>query len=137
MRGMFTVAHLTLHETARRRILLAALLCGLTCLVLFAIGFYFVCRDVRSHAQPLLQQRFTLTFLLLAGLYAANFLTVLTAVLLPVDTLAGEIASGVMQTLASKPIRRSEILLGKWLAYWVLVAGYLTLLGGEIGRAHV
>jgi len=36
---------------------------------------------------------------------------VITAVLLPVDTLSGEIASGVIQTLAAKPIRRGEIVL--------------------------
>ena len=46
-----------------------------------------------------------LQFFTLAGLYVANFLTIAAAVLLPVDTLSGEIASGVMQTLASKPIR--------------------------------
>ena len=33
--------------------------------------------------------------------------SVLFAVLLPVDTLSGEIDSGVMQTLASKPIGRA------------------------------
>ena len=62
--------------------------------------------------------------LTLVGLYAANFLSVLIAVLLPVDTLSGEIASGVMQTVASKPIRRAEIVLGKWLGHAVIVMGY-------------
>ena len=132
MKRLLTIAHLTLHETGRRRILLSVLICGLAFLLLFALGFYFVRGNVRSHTTALLEQRMILTFLLLAGLYAVNFLTVLTAVLLPVDTLSGEIASGVMQTLASKPIRRSEILLGKWLAYAVIVAFYLALLGGGV-----
>jgi ABC-type transport system involved in multi-copper enzyme maturation permease subunit len=66
--------------------------------------------------------------LTLAGLYAGNFLAVLLAVLLPVDALSGEIDSGVMQTLASKPIRRSDILLGKWLGYGLIAVGYLGLL---------
>jgi Cu-processing system permease protein len=132
MKRLLTITHLTLHETVRRRIVLAALICGLACLTLFAIGFYFVDRDGRAHGISLLERRMMLTFLLLAGLYAVNFLTVLTAVLLPVDTLSGEIASGVMQTLASKPIRRVEILLGKWLAYWLMTAGYLVLMGGGV-----
>src|SRR5262245_59549094 len=101
MKRLLTITHLTLHETARRRILLSVLICGLACLVLYAIGFYFVRGNVRSHGAAALEQRMVLTFLTLAGLYAANFLTVLTAVLLPVDTLSGEISSGVMQTLAS------------------------------------
>jgi Cu-processing system permease protein len=37
-----------------------------------------------------------------------------------------------MQTLASKPIRRVEILLGKWTAYWLMTAAYLVLLGGGV-----
>src|SRR5690606_40407508 len=52
--------------------------------------------------------------------------------MLPVDTVSGEIDSGVMQTLASKPIRRAEILLGKWLTYWLMTAGYLLLMAGGI-----
>ncbi len=138
MRSLFTITHLTLHETARRRILLSVLICGLAFLVLFAIGFYFVHGNVARRGAAAVQQRLVLNFFMLAGLYAANFLTVLTAVLLPVDTLSGEIASGVMQTLASKPIRRSEILIGKWLAYALIVTLYLGLLGGgvlAIGRA--
>jgi ABC-type transport system involved in multi-copper enzyme maturation permease subunit len=132
MKRLLTIAHLTLHETARRRILLSVLICGLAFLLLFALGFYFVRGNIRAHGAAALQARLVLNFLLLAGLYATNFLTVLTAVLLPVDTLSGEIASGVMQTLASKPIRRAEILLGKWLAYASIVAVYLALLGGGV-----
>ena len=54
------------------------------------------------------------------------------AVLLPVDTLSGEIASGVIETLASKPVRRSDIVLGKWVAYWSLTAAYLVLIAGGV-----
>ncbi|HWW80980.1 MAG TPA: hypothetical protein VNY82_15390, partial [Steroidobacteraceae bacterium] len=38
----------------------------------------------------------------LVGLYVANFLTLAVAVMLPVDSLSGEIESGVMETIASK-----------------------------------
>jgi ABC-type transport system involved in multi-copper enzyme maturation permease subunit len=130
MRGLLTITHLTLHEAARRRILLAALVLGAAFLALFGIGVHFIARDVDQHRTSLLERRMVLTFITLAGLYAANFLTVMTAVLLPIDTLSGEIASGVMQTLASKPIRRAEIVLGKWLASLGLVAGYLALMAG-------
>src|SRR5690349_9198191 len=56
----------------------------------------------------------------------------MAAVLLPIDTLSGEIGSGVIQTLAVRPIRRREIVLGKWLGYWVVMAGYLALLAGGV-----
>jgi ABC-type transport system involved in multi-copper enzyme maturation permease subunit len=137
MRGMLAIARLTIHEAARRRVLLATFLCGSAFLVVFGIGFHFVDRDLRIKA-TLIERHMMLTFFTLAGLYAVNFLTVMTAVLLPVDTLSGEIASGVMQTLASKPIRRSEIVLGKWLAHIAVVAAYFALLaGGVLGVARV
>jgi ABC-type transport system involved in multi-copper enzyme maturation permease subunit len=132
MRGFLTIARLTVHEAARRRILLAALILGLAFLVLFAVGFHFIGRDVARHGATFLQRRMALTFLALAGLYAVNFLMVMTEVLLPVDALSGEIASGVMQTIASKPIRRAEIVLGKWAAYVLLVAGYTLLMAGGV-----
>lgn len=133
MRTTLTIAHLTLREAARRRILLAAVACGLAFVALFAIGFHYLVRGMPARvATNLVEKRIMLTFFTLAGLYAANFLAVMTAVLLPVDTLSGEIASGVMQTLASKPIRRSEIVLGKFLAFVAVAIGYLGLLAGGV-----
>ena len=128
------MVHLTLHEALRRRVLLVVLVCGLAFLTLYGIGFHYVERDLARHASAMsrLQHRMMLNFFILAGLYAVNFLTIMTAVLLPVDTLAGEIGSGVMQTLAAKPIRRSDIVLGKWAAHVLLVAGYLLLMAGGV-----
>ena len=60
------------------------------------------------------------------------FLSVIFAILLPVDTLSGEIDSGVMQTLASKPIDRAHIVLGKWAGHLLMALAYLLLLSGGI-----
>jgi Cu-processing system permease protein len=133
VRAILTMTGVTLREALRRRILLAALLCGLAFLALFGAGLNAILTDARAHAgMTLLERHVMLNFLTLAGLYAVNFLLVMTAVLLPVDTLSGEIASGVIQTVASKPIRRAEIVIGKWLGYWLVMAGYFTLLAGGV-----
>lgn len=129
MTPMLAIARLTVQEALRRRVLTAALVGGLAFLALYGTGFHFIVKDASKGdmASALLRTIFLNTFTL-AGLYAANFLVVMAAVLLPVDTLSGEIQSGVMQTLASKPVRRSHILLGKWLGYLAVVLGYLLLL---------
>jgi ABC-type transport system involved in multi-copper enzyme maturation permease subunit len=139
MRHLLTIAQLTLHEALRRRVLTAALICGGGFLALFGIGLHFVVREMNhSHTLTLVERRVTLNMLTLAGLFATNFLMVMTAVLLPVDTLSGEIGTGVIQTLAAKPVRRSDIVLGKWLGHWVVMAGYFLLLaGGVLLVAHV
>jgi ABC-type transport system involved in multi-copper enzyme maturation permease subunit len=68
----------------------------------------------------------------MAGLYAVNFLMVMTAVLMPVDTLSGDIRSGAIQTLVTKPVRREAIVLGKWLAFWLILVLYLLLMAGGV-----
>ena len=54
-------------------------------------------------------------FFLLAGLDAVDFLVVMLGVLLAVDTLSGEIASGTIQTIVTRPLARWEVVVGKWL----------------------
>lgn len=133
MRNLLIIAHLTIHEAMRRRVLTAALIVGAAFLALFGVGLHFVVRELgHNHTMTIIERRVTLNALTLAGLFAASRLIVITAVLLPVDTLSGEIASGVIQTLAAKPIRRGEIVLGKWLGHGLVMAGYFFLVVGGV-----
>jgi len=133
MSALLTITQLTMHEAARKRILTATLIGAAAFLVLYAVGFHFIARQVEAEmGASMVRQRVFLNFLALAGLYATHFLTLMTAVLLPVDTLSGEIATGVVQTLASKPIRRSTIVLGKWLAFSLVAVGYLVVVAGGV-----
>ena len=130
MNVLWTVALNTLREASRKRVLLAALLFGIAFLILFGIGLTAVVADLKKHHAPLAEQRLVLTFITMAGLYAVNFLVVMTATFMPVDTLSGEIASGVMQTVASKPLHRAQIVIGKWAAFAIVVLAYLALMAG-------
>jgi Cu-processing system permease protein len=70
--------------------------------------------------------------LLMAGMYVVNFLTAMMTVLTSVDTLSGEIGSGTIHTLVAKPVRRWEIVLGKWLGFAGMISLYLLLMGGGV-----
>jgi Cu-processing system permease protein len=143
MTDIFTIAHLTLFEARRKRIVAAAMLCGAAFLTVFALGLFGVFNDLTRKQVTFIERQTTIVLLTVAGLYAVNFLSVLFAVLLPVDAISGEIDSGVMQTIASKPIRRADVLLGKWLGHWIVVATYLAvlcagvLLAGRLIAGHV
>jgi Cu-processing system permease protein len=133
MRDVITVAHLTLVEARRRRIMLAGGVCALAFLVVFSIAATFGHRELAADPSvSFVERQATLTMVMLVGFMAANFLAVLFAILLPVDTLSGEIDSGVMQTLASKPIDRSHIVLGKWAGHLILALVYLLALAAGI-----
>ena len=130
--SMLTIAHLTLVEARRRRIVTAAIVCGAALLIVFGAGLFVAARQLdRTHA-PFLRRQVTLTLLTLVGSYATNFLTALFALLLPVDALSGEIDSGIVQTIASKPVRRGEIVIGKWIGFGVLVVLYATILQAAV-----
>jgi ABC-type transport system involved in multi-copper enzyme maturation permease subunit len=132
MRGALLIARLTWLETRRRRIALAALLCGLLFLAVFASAMYFGFNRAAAEGGNPLEMRIAATVLTVAGLYVVNFLVTAVAILLPIDSLSGEIGSGVIQTLASKPIDRAAIVVGKWLAYLVMTTAYLVLLAGGV-----
>jgi len=128
------IARLTFAEAARRRILLAALILGIIFLIIYGLGFHFILADVeRTMRGPsLIQLNSIRNFLMMAGMYVVNFLTIMMTVLTSVDTLSGEIASGTIHTMVSKPIRRWEILLGKWLGFAGMVSLYLLLMAGGV-----
>jgi Cu-processing system permease protein len=126
MRNIITVAHLTLAEARRRRIVFAAALVALAFITLFGAALFFANRDMIVNQKISFPQRqITLSMLTVIGFFAANFLSVVFALLLPIDTLSGEIDSGVMQTLAAKPLDRAEILLGKWAGHLLMAFAYL------------
>lgn len=126
------IAELTLRETQRRRILWVALLLGLGFLAIFALGFHYIYVDVAEHIRDPAEIDLIVGLLLTAGLYATNFLIVLMAVLISVTTISGEIDSHTIETLLTKPIRRWEVVLGKWLAFAVMLLFYIVLLAGGL-----
>ena len=134
------IARLTFREAGRRKILLAAFVLGLIYLVIYAVGFYFVNQEtMRSQIGPgIIELNQIRNFLFMAGLYVVNFLTVMMAVLTSVDTLSGEIASGTIHTLVSKPVQRWEVVFGKWLGFAGMLTLYLLLMaGGTIGLVYL
>jgi len=134
----WTIARLTFREASRRKILYAAFLLGIAFLAIYGVGFFLIRQEMVREMANSMEERapFFLNqmsnFMLLAGLYAVNFLTVMMTVLTSVDTVAGEISSGTIHTLVSKPIRRWEVLLGKWLGYSGLLTAYLVLMAGGV-----
>jgi Cu-processing system permease protein len=141
VKNIWTLTRMTFREAIRRRIVLTGLLLGLSFLVLYSLGFHYIVNQIRlaEKAAELENSRQAVgrivntevkSSLLLAGLYAVTFLSIAMGALLAADTLAGEINSGVIQTIITKPIRRSDVVLGKWLGFAMLLGLYFLLIGG-------
>src|SRR5215510_4897963 len=123
IRAVWIVARMTFHEAIRRRIVLTGLILGVCFLGIFSVGFHMITTSIAENASRTggaagnVARSEASNFLLLAGLYAVAFLSVAMGALLSADTLAGEINSGSIQTIITKPLRRSDVVMGKWLGF--------------------
>lgn len=126
------IAELTIRETQRRRILWLTLFLAMAFLAVFGLGFHYVLLDVERTVGEVAQQDLFVSVLMSAGLYAINFLIIMIAVLISVTAVSGEIDSHTIEAILTKPIRRWELILGKWLGYAALLLVYTVLLTGGI-----
>ena len=127
--GVWILAGVTFREAARKKLLWMALLAGLAFLALFGTGLHYHMKDFT--ARSVLIRRQVLNAMLMMGFYAVDLLTVMMTVLTSVDTLSGEISSGTIHAVATKPISRWQVLVGKWLGFVGMLTAYIILMATE------
>jgi Cu-processing system permease protein len=131
--GAWIMAGVTFREAARKKLLWTALLAGAAFLVLFSTGLHFQVKAL-AHAtlpSPIIRQQL-ISALMQVGFYSVDLLAVIMTILTSVDTLSGEIASGTIQGIATKPIARWQILLGKWMGFAGMIAAYIAVMFGGV-----
>jgi len=137
---LLTITNLTIREAWRKKIFWMALALGIAFLILFAVGFHFILADVMQQsryglsspaAMKILKNEISGVFLIL-GLFAVNFLIVMMSALTSVDSISGEITSHTIQTIATKPLRRWEIIIGKLMGQTVMLVGYVVFMAGGL-----
>ena len=128
--GAWIMAGVTFREAACKKVLWMALAAGLAFLALFGTGLHFQVKDFTSRDLPPLIRTQVLNAMLMTGFYAIDLLAVVMTVLTSVDTLSGEIASGTIQAVATKPVTRRQLVLGKWLGFVGMLSVYVALMMG-------
>lgn len=136
MMGAWVLAGMTFREAARKKVLWMALVAGFAFLALFGTGLHYQVKDLAR--ANLVMRRQLPNAMLMVGLYAVDLLAMVITVLASADTLSGEIASGTIHAVATKPVKRWEILLGKWLGLTGMMTVYIvTMVGGVTFVAYV
>jgi Cu-processing system permease protein len=129
------ITKLTFLEAVRRKIAQAGLGLGILFIIIFSIGFNLITNNMEtefSPAQANLVRHESFNVLSIMGLYAVTFMAVAMSTLVAADTLAGEVSSGTVQSIVTKPIRRSDIVIGKWLGTAALLLSYLLITAGGV-----
>lgn len=135
--NLWIIARVTFLEAARRKILWTALFAAIAFLALFATGMHFQVKDPHfAKISPILRYQILATVQRI-GFYAVDLLAVLMSVLTSVDTISGEIASSTIHAIATKPVHRWQLLMGKWFGFAAMIAVYVSLVfGGVLGVGY-
>lgn len=134
MQTLWTITALTIREAQRRRILWVGFFAAVAFLVIFGIGYHYILIEIeremgRTAGRPGFDLIATFsTFLVIAGLYVVQFLGIALAALLSAGTLSGEVESHTIETLLTKPLRRWQVVLGKWAGYTIIILVYMTIM---------
>ena len=142
---LFTIARLTMVEASRRRLLLALVVLTLGVAGASLWGFSKLW-DVRHPggvpASPAEVRTIASQLLILVAFMFAGVLA-LSAAVVAAPSLSGDLESGLALAMLARPIRRADLLLGKWLGLAIMLVLYtagsaaLELLAIDVATGYV
>ena len=124
-RIVLTLAALTVQEVARRKVLRALFVLTAVLLALSAWGFSRI--DAEFGGLTSGESRLVASTVLNLVMFGLSLIAALGTAFLAGPTLAGEIESGQALAILARPIRRSVVLVGKWLGLVIFGTGFVVL----------
>jgi ABC-type transport system involved in multi-copper enzyme maturation permease subunit len=127
VRTVLAITALTLQEAARRRVLRSIALMTLVLLALSAWGFSRL--DAEFGGLTSGEAKVAGSSILNLVMFGLSLITALGTAFLAGPTVAGEMESGTALAILARPVRRSAVLLGKWLGLALFGSGFVTVAG--------
>lgn len=126
MPPILVIARLTVQESSRRRLLLALLILTLLVVGFSAWGFNKITTVTRPDGTTLPpdQVRLITSQLLIVVVFMFSGVLALSAAVVAGPLISSEVESGLLLSMLARPVRRSEVVIGKWLGLAALVAAY-------------
>ncbi|HEV2034847.1 MAG TPA: ABC transporter permease [Candidatus Dormibacteraeota bacterium] len=126
MPPVLVIARLTVQEASRRRLLLALVILTLVVVGFSAWGFHKITTVTRSDGSllPAAQVKLLSSQLLIVVTFMYSGVLALSAAVVAGPLISAEVESGMLLSILARPVRRSEVVIGKWLGLAVLVAIY-------------
>jgi Cu-processing system permease protein len=119
LKGILALARFALLEVLRKKVVLVGMFLTCVYLLLFGLGLHYLGANI-----SVLQRQLAGFGLFSMGFYLATFLTVLIAGFAGVGAISGEVESGTAYALLAEPVSRSQVLLGKFAGYGLLLCAY-------------
>jgi len=126
--AVWTFARLTLREAARSRLLPIVFLLAAAYVGLIGWGAHLLVQYSSSSASA----QASAFGLEVFSVYMVSFVVALIAVFITGASTHSEGESGLLQAMLARPIRRSDLLLGKWVGGAILIAVFIVVLGSGL-----
>ncbi len=126
MPPVLVFARLTVQESSRRRLLLALVILTLLVVGFSAWGFHKITTVTRSDGSLLPRDQVSLitSQLLIVITFMYSGVLALSAAVVAGPLISSEVESGLLLSMLARPVRRSEVVIGKWLGLAILVFIY-------------
>lgn len=121
---MITIIKYTFKEMLKKRAFLLVSLLSLLYLSIYAFGLSKIFERPNDSIYDIIFQ----SQILSAGLFFANFIVAFLVVLTSVNAISGEIESGTIYAVLSKPIKRYELVLGKFIGLGTMIVIYSSIM---------
>jgi ABC-type transport system involved in multi-copper enzyme maturation permease subunit len=125
--AVWTIASLTVREAVRRRLVAAFALISVVLVSLSGWGFHLLGHNAAFTSG---ETHLAVPEAVILFMFMFSFVVALSASAIAAPAISGEIDSGVLQTIVARPVRRSAVLLGKWLGLVGLLAAYTAVVCG-------
>lgn len=126
MPPVLVIARLTVQEASRRRLLMALVILTLIVVGFSAWGFYKITTVPTSSGQPPSPEEVVVVSsqLLIFVTFVYSGVLALSAAVVASPLISNEVETGLILAVLARPVRRSEIVIGKWLGLAILVTIY-------------
>jgi len=130
--GWLLITRFTLQEAIRRRLFLTMAILTLLMLVLFGLLIHAAidrmqANHVANGTDPTLPTIYAGIAITILAMWLVYLVISTMTIFLTISMISGEIEAGTFVLIVPKPLRRAEIIFGKWLGY-ALILGLYTLL---------
>ena len=126
---MIVIARLTVSELVRRRVVWVLAILTLVSVALVGLGVSRLVDLARERGTLELEIRIGVSQVLILIAFMFSFVLAMTAAFIGAPAIGGDLESGVASAILARPLRRAEILLGRWLGCAVVVALYAVASG--------
>lgn len=128
---MTAIVRLTLLEAARRRLLwvLFALTLASVAVTTWAVGRLVELARTEGGGLDAVQLAIGVSQVLILAAFMFSFVLAMTGAFLAAPAIAGDLESGVALAVLARPIRRADLVLGRWIGLSIVVGVYAAAAG--------